>query len=311
MHSIGGGTGSGLGSLIISKLAEENHEKLMSVFSIFPSQKVSDVIVEPYNAGLSIHQLIENSDFGMVFDNEKMYDICKRSLNLTHPTYADINYLIACTMSGITCSLRFPGQVNSGLRKLTSNLVPFARMHFLTVGYAPLLSKACTEYVELTGTEVCRQMFDPENMLCAANPTHGKYYTGAVMFRGKVSKSEIEEQIMGFYKKNPELFCEWIPDSLMISICDAPPKDKKLAGTFIGNSTAMHEVLSRIATQFGQMFRRKAFVHWYTNEGMDEMEFTETESNIKDLISEYQQGNVYSTSASKEELETAAEEEIT
>ena len=37
------------------------------------------------------------------------------------------------------------------------------------------------------------------------------------------------------------------------------------------------------------MFRRKAFLHWYTGEGMDEMEFTEAESNLNDLIAEYQQ----------------------
>ena len=35
--------------------------------------------------------------------------------------------------------------------------------------------------------------------------------------------------------------------------------------------------------------RRKAFLHWYTGEGMDEMEFTEAESNMNDLVSEYQQ----------------------
>lgn len=37
------------------------------------------------------------------------------------------------------------------------------------------------------------------------------------------------------------------------------------------------------------MFRRKAFLHWYTGEGLDEMEFTEAESNMNDLISEFQQ----------------------
>ena len=37
------------------------------------------------------------------------------------------------------------------------------------------------------------------------------------------------------------------------------------------------------------MFRRRAFLHWYTAEGMDEMEFTEAESNMNDLVSEYQQ----------------------
>jgi len=51
----------------------------------------------------------------------------------------------------------------------------------------------------------------------------------------------------------------------------------------------MQEVMKRVAEQFTMMFRRKAFLHWYTGEGMDEMEFTEAESNMIDLVSEYQQ----------------------
>merc|ERR1711953_578591 len=59
--------------------------------------------------------------------------------------------------------------------------------------------------------------------------------------------------------------------------------------TFLGNSTAIQEMFKRVAEQFTAMFRRKAFLHWYTGEGMDEMEFTEAESNMNDLVSEYQQ----------------------
>jgi len=62
-----------------------------------------------------------------------------------------------------------------------------------------------------------------------------------------------------------------------------------MSATFIGNSTAIQELFKRISEQFHAMFRRKAFLHWYTGEGMDEMEFTEAESNMNDLISEYQQ----------------------
>jgi len=62
-----------------------------------------------------------------------------------------------------------------------------------------------------------------------------------------------------------------------------------MSATFIGNSTAIQEMFKRVAEQFTAMFRRKAFLHWYTGEGMDEMEFTEAESNMNDLVSEYQQ----------------------
>jgi len=62
-----------------------------------------------------------------------------------------------------------------------------------------------------------------------------------------------------------------------------------LSATFVGNSTAVQDVFTRIGDQFRAMFRRKAFLHSYTQEGMEEMEFTEAESNIVDLVQEYQQ----------------------
>lgn len=62
-----------------------------------------------------------------------------------------------------------------------------------------------------------------------------------------------------------------------------------MSATFIGNTTAIQEMFKRVSEQFTSMFRRKAFLHWYTGEGMDEMEFTEAESNMNDLVSEYQQ----------------------
>jgi tubulin beta len=62
-----------------------------------------------------------------------------------------------------------------------------------------------------------------------------------------------------------------------------------MSATFVGNTTAIQEMFKRVSEAFTSMFRRKAFLHWYTGEGMDEMEFTEAESNMNDLVSEYQQ----------------------
>lgn len=61
-HSLGGGTGAGMGTLLISKIREEYPDRMMATFSVIPSPKVSDTVVEPYNATLSVHQLVENSD---------------------------------------------------------------------------------------------------------------------------------------------------------------------------------------------------------------------------------------------------------
>ncbi|THG18140.1 hypothetical protein TEA_005758 [Camellia sinensis var. sinensis] len=86
-HSLGGGTGSGMGTLLISKIREEYPDRMMLTFSVFPSPKVSDTVVEPYNATLSVHQLVENADECMVLDNEALYDICFRTLKLSTPSW--------------------------------------------------------------------------------------------------------------------------------------------------------------------------------------------------------------------------------
>ncbi|KAJ0752305.1 Tubulin beta-2 chain [Helianthus annuus] len=76
-----------MGTLLISKIREEYPDRTMLTFSVFPSPKVSDTIVEPYNATLSVHQLVENVDECMVLNNEALYDICFRTLKLTAPSY--------------------------------------------------------------------------------------------------------------------------------------------------------------------------------------------------------------------------------
>ena len=88
-HSLGGGTGSGMGTLLISKIREEYPDRIMvepynatlSVHQLVEntdetycidneaSPKVSDTVVEPYNATLSVHQLVENTDETYCIDN--------------------------------------------------------------------------------------------------------------------------------------------------------------------------------------------------------------------------------------------------
>ncbi|ENN71504.1 hypothetical protein YQE_11797, partial [Dendroctonus ponderosae] len=303
-HSLGGGTGSGMGTLLISKIREEYPDRIMNTYSIMPSPKVSDTVVEPYNATLSVHQLVENTDETYCIDNEALYDICFRTLKVPNPSYGDLNHLVSLTMSGVTTCLRFPGQLNADLRKLAVNMVPFPRLHFFMPGFAPLTSRGNQQYRALTVPELTQQMFDAKNMMAACDPRHGRYLTVAAVFRGRMSMKEVDEQMLAIQNKNSSYFVEWIPNNVKTAVCDIPPVGLKMSSTFIGNTTAIQELFKRISEQFAAMFRRKAFLHWYTGEGMDEMEFTEAESNMNDLVSEYQQ---YQEATAEDDYE--AEEE--
>ncbi|XP_012501616.1 PREDICTED: tubulin beta-4A chain isoform X7 [Propithecus coquereli] len=233
---------------------------------------------------------------------------CLQGFQLTTPTYGDLNHLVSATMSGVTTCLRFPGQLNADLRKLAVNMVPFPRLHFFMPGFAPLTSRGSQQYRALTVPELTQQMFDAKNMMAACDPRHGRYLTVAAVFRGRMSMKEVDEQMLSVQSKNSSYFVEWIPNNVKTAVCDIPPRGLKMSATFIGNSTAIQELFKRISEQFTAMFRRKAFLHWYTGEGMDEMEFTEAESNMNDLVSEYQQ--YQDATAEEGEFEEEAEEEV-
>jgi tubulin beta len=143
------------------------------------------------------------------------------------------------------------------------------------VGFAPLTSNNSQSFRAVTVPELTQQMFDAKNMMAASDPRHGRYLTVAAMFRGRMSTKEVDEQMLNVQSKNSSYFVEWIPNNVKTAVCDIPPRGLKMSVTFIGNSTAIQELFKRISEQFTAMFRRKAFLHWYTGEGMDEMEFTE------------------------------------
>ncbi|KAK0926475.1 Tubulin beta chain (Beta tubulin), partial [Friedmanniomyces endolithicus] len=185
-----------MGTLLISKIREESPDWMMATFSVMPSLKVSDTVVEPYNAALLVHQLVENSDETFCIDNEALYDICMRTLKLNNPSYGDLNQLVSAVMSGVTTCFRFPGQLNSDLRKLAVNMI-----------------------------------FDPKNMMAASDSRNGRYMTCSAIYRGAVNMKEVEDQIRNVQNKNAAYFIEWIPNNVQTALCSIPPRGLKMSST--------------------------------------------------------------------------------
>jgi len=192
-------------------------------------------------------------------------------------------------MAGVTASLRFPGKLNGDLRKLGVNLVPFPRLHFFLIAHSPLLAPDESGHVKLTVQEVTSQMWSSRNFLANVKAEDGKYLSASLGYRGaQLSSQEIDDQVSQVQQKLEEDFVKWIPNNIKSSIINVPPQDAPISGTFVANTTSMKAVFQRIATQFAKMYRRKAFLHWYKGEGMDEMEFQEADKNVRDLVTEYQ-----------------------
>ena len=141
-HSFGGGTGSGFTSLLMERLSVDYGKKSKLEFTVYPAPQISPVIVEPYNAVLTTHATLEHSDCAFLVDNEAIYDICRRNLDIERPTYSNLNRLIGQIVSSITASLRSItaslrsdyGALNVDLSEFQTNLVPYPRIHF-PIGY--------------------------------------------------------------------------------------------------------------------------------------------------------------------------------
>merc|ERR1712060_318024 len=287
-HSLGGGTGSGMGTLLLLKIRDGYPDRITTTYSIYPSPKVSDTVVEPYNAVLSSHQLLENSDETFIVDNEALYNIANNLLKLPQPTYSQLNDLVARATCGITASLRWPGDLNGDLRKLGVNLVPFPRLHFFLISEAPLSNKENSSKVKLNVKELTKTAYSERNFYSNVKANDGKYLAASFTFRGNLRSQEVDDQIAKTQDEQSDDFVEWIPNNLKSSLISRAPKTSAMSCTFVANTTSLKGIFQRLATQFGAMYRRKAFLHWYKGEGMDEMEFQEADKNVRDLITEYQ-----------------------
>jgi len=151
-----------------------------------------------------------------------------------------------------------------------------------------LASKENKGYQLVNVQELVNQVYSPRNFFSNVKPDDGKYMTASLIFRGPMKTQEVDEVCEKRQTNNSDDYVEWIPNNQKTSIVERAPVDYESSCSFIANTTALKGIFQRLATQFGAMYKRKAFLHWYKGEGMDEMEFQEADKNVRDLITEYQ-----------------------
>jgi len=301
-NSVGGGTGSGLGSLLLERLSVDYGKKCKLGFTVYPSPQVSTAVVEPYNSVLSTHSLLEHTDVSVMLDNEAIYDICRRSLGLEKPTYTNLNRLIAQVISSLTASLRFDGALNVDINEFQTNLVPYPRIHFMLSSYAPVISSAKINHEQLNVVDITSAVFEPSQMMAKCDPRHGKYMATCLMYRGEVVPKDVSAAVVSIKAKRTIQFVDWCPTGFKVGINNQPPTvvpggdlaKVHRAVCMISNSTAIAEVFSRIDHKFDIMFAKRAFVHWYVGEGMEEGEFNEAREDLAALEKDYEEVGVES-----------------
>jgi len=222
-HSVGGGTGSGFGSLLLERLSADYGKKSKLDFCIYPSPEVSTAVVEPYNSVLSTHSLLEHTDVAFMLDNEAIYDICRKNLDIERPTYTNLNRLIAQVISSMTASLRFSGALNVDFNEFQTNLVPYPRIHFLLASYAPVISAEKAYHQQMNVNELTTTVFEQGNMMAKCDPRNGKYMACCLMYRGDVVPKDVNAAVSVIRNKKTIQFVDWCKTGFKCGFNGQPP----------------------------------------------------------------------------------------
>ncbi|CAL8071439.1 unnamed protein product [Calicophoron daubneyi] len=288
-HSFGGGTGSGFTSLLMERLSVDYGKKSKLEFAV-TIQLDSD----------HTHTTLEHSDCAFMVDNEAIYDICRRNLDIERPTYTNLNRLIGQIVSSITASLRFDGALNVDLTEFQTNLVPYPRIHFPLATYAPVISAEKAYHEQLSVAEITNACFEPANQMVKCDPRHGKYMACCMLYRGDVVPKDVNAAIATIKTKRTIQFVDWCPTGFKVGINYQPPTvvpggdlaKVQRAVCMLSNTTAIAEAWARLDHKFDLMYAKRAFVHWYVGEGMEEGEFSEAREDLAALEKDYEEVGV-------------------
>lgn len=313
-HSLGGGTGSGVGSYVVGMLEDLYPEIYRFSACVYPSED-NDVVTSPYNSVLSTNTLLHHADCVLPIDNAAIQSFAqmeasqrnnpKGSGSLAKDTMADskassrkkgfleMNAVVARMLCHLTASSRFHGEMNVDMNEICTNLVPFPRMKFLMSALSPLrvVARHASTNSQLVGKATIQRGFSdilgPVGQLTSVHPCQDNAVTLACAFlaRGEVMMSDFITCVTTAQSKSLT-FPYWNQDATKIGMCRMPAPGHKVSVLGVYNSTAFGSVLKREHSRFNTLFKRKAMLHHYT-EFVDVQAIADAEVTVASAIEDY------------------------
>ena len=294
IHSIAGGTGSGLGSNLLENLNDRFPKKIIKTYSVFPNNQ-SDVVVQPYNCMLTMKRLIQNVDSVVVLDNTALNKLAMERLKLGSATHSEVNSLVSTVMAASTTTLRYPGYMNNDIVSLLSSLIPTPKCHFLMTGYTPLtVEKQISNVRKTTVLDVMRRLLHPNNIMASASTRKGRYISIMNIIQGDVDATHIHKSLQRIRERRLVSFIDWGPASIQVAVSKKSPYvsgQHKVSGLLLANHTNIASIFKKIDEDYEKLKSRNAFIVNYKAykyfQDNNLSEFDDSKEAVLDLIDEY------------------------
>ncbi|XP_068144661.1 tubulin gamma-2 chain [Drosophila tropicalis] len=298
-HSIAGGTGSGMGSYVLERLADRFPKKLIQTYSVFPNHdEISDVVVQPYNSILTLKRLIKCADCVVVLDNTALNRIATERLHIQTPTFTQINNLVSTIMSVSTTTLRYPSYMNNNLIGLTAPLIPTPQLHFLMTGYTPLLTdlETKTNVRKTTVLDVMRRLLQPKNMMVSTTDKQNRHCYISILniIQGEVDPTQVHKSLQRIRERKLAQFIPWGPASIQVALSRSSPYVQtahKVSGLMMANHTGISSLFNRALAQYDKLRKRNAFLDQFRRHEMFKDDLSELDlarDTVDYLVQEYE-----------------------
>lgn len=298
-HSVAGGTGSGVGSLILETLNDRyGSKKLINTFLIFPSnEKTSDVVVQPYNTILTLKRLIDFSDASIVFHNDALNSmenlLFHNSRHQSDAAFELTNKLISNVCANISNPFRFPNYMYSSYESIFSSLIPTPDLKFLSASIAPFTSNRhnMNEY------DIILELLNDQYKMNRVTEIPKYISVMNYLIGNNLSQQEIRK---GALKARQRIdFVPWASSSVQMVNGKRPAflkteNPKQITGVQLSNNTSIIDVFKRIIKQYELLVKREAYINSYTESNAREEKvrvlemFNECRESIMNVIDEYQ-----------------------
>ncbi|KAJ7074368.1 gamma tubulin [Mycena amicta] len=290
MHSIAGGTGSGLGSFLLERLNDKFPKKLIQTYSVFPNAQEGDVVVQPYNSILTLKRLVNHADSVVVLDNGALSRISADRLHVQTPTFDQTNQLVATVMAASTQTLRYPGYMNNDLVGLIASLIPTPRCHFLMTSYTPFTSDQIDKAKPIRRTTV----LDPKNRMVSTRPSKTACYISILnIIQGDVDPTDVHQSLLRIRERQLANFIPWGPASIQVALTKRSPyvtTSHRVSGLMLANHTSIASLFKQMLDQFDKLRKKNAFLDQYKKETMFANgleEFDDARAVCEELMKEY------------------------